>query len=324
MDRDLFVLIQINLDCDPQAQPKTATPKTQLDRWTMPRARPTFGAAVPLHCQTKPVACAERTPIMNTTLIIAFIVLATILVGAFIGVTLRDRLPKHHLTDETKNLVNVSTAVVATVSALVLGLLISNANTSFTRLGGQVTALSAEILRLDQMLRRYGADAEPARKTLLQYAEHKADDLFPDNPADVRLSNPATYELLQRLEDMLLALKPANPRDQWWLAQAMTLAAKIGETRWLIAQQIGQGTPKAFVALLVFWLALLFASFGLFAPPNLTSAITLTLCALAVAGAVGMILELEQGFGGLVRISPEPMRQAVSTLETEPSNQNAP
>jgi len=261
---------------------------------------------------------------MNSTLIIGLMVLAAILVGALVGVKIRDRLPRHHLTDETKSLVTVSTAVVATVSALVLGLLISNANTSFTRLGGEVTALSAQILRLDHMLRRYGADAEPARNMLRQYAEHKAADLFPNDPADVRLSNPSTYEILQRLEDMLLALRPANPRDQWWLAQATTLASKIGETRWLLAQQIAQTTPKAFVALLVFWLALLFASFGLFAPPNSTSAVTLTLCALAVAGAVAMFLELEQGFGGLVRISPEPMRQAVETLETEQSNQNAP
>ena len=261
---------------------------------------------------------------MNNTLIIGLIAFAALLAGAFAGVKARDRLPKHHLTDETKNLVSVSTAVVATVSALVLGLLISNANTSFTRLGGEVTALSAQILRLDHILRRYGADAEPARNTLVQYAEHKAADLFPDDASDVRLSNPATYELLQRVEDMLLTLKPSNPRDQWWLGQAMALAAKIGDTRWMIAQQIGQGTPKAFVALLVFWLALLFASFGLFAPPNLTSAVTLTLCALAVAGAVAMFLELEQGFGGNVRISPEPMRQAVKTLKAEPSNQNSP
>src|SRR6201993_2275840 len=226
---------------------------------------------------------------MNTP-IIGLIAFAAILAGAFAGVEVRQRLPKHHLTDETKNLVSVSTAVVATVSALVLGLLISNANTSFTRLGGQVTALSAEILRLDHILRRYGADAEPARNMLLQYAQHKAADLFPDDRADVRLSNPSTYELLQRLEDMLLALKPANPCDQWWLAQAMALAAKIGDTLWLLAQQIGQGTPKAFVALLVFWLALLFASFGLFAPRNWTSAVILTLCALAAAGAVAIVL----------------------------------
>jgi hypothetical protein len=254
---------------------------------------------------------------MNNPLIIGLVVLAVILAGAFAGVKVRNRLPEHHLTDETRNLVSVSTAVVATVSALVLGLLISNANTSFIRVGGEITNLSAQILRLDRILHRYGPDAEQARNTLLQYAEQKTTDLFPDDPANVHLSNPSTYELLQKLEDLVLALKPANPRDQWWLGQAMALAAKIGETRWLIAQQIGQGTPKTFVALLVFWLALLFASFGLFAPHNLTSAVILTLCALAVSGAVGMFLELEQGFGPLVHVSPQPMRQAVKVLQIQ-------
>jgi len=94
---------------------------------------------------------------MRNPLIIGLIVYAVILAGAFAGWKARDRLPADHLTEETKSLVNMSTAVVATVSALVLGLLISNANSTFTRLGGQVTALSAEILRLDQILRRYGS-----------------------------------------------------------------------------------------------------------------------------------------------------------------------
>src|SRR5215831_9044245 len=254
---------------------------------------------------------------MLNPLIIGLITFAVIQAGAVTGWAIRQRLPKHHLTDETKGLVSVSMAVVATVSALVLGLLISNANTSFSALAGEVTTLSAQILRLDQMLRRYGRDTDPARETLRQYAERKTSDLFPDDPADVSLGNPSTYELLQRLEDSLLDLKPANPRDQWWLGQAMTLAAKIGDTRWLLAQQVGQETPKAFVALLVFWLVFLFASFGLFAPHNLTSAVVLTLCALAVAGAVGGFLELEQGFGRLIRVSPEPMRQAVRVLQVE-------
>src|SRR5246127_3555459 len=98
---------------------------------------------------------------MNNTVFIGLIAFAAILAGAFAGVEVRERLPKHHLTDETKSLVSVSTAVVATVSALVLGLLISNANTTFTRLGGEVTGLSAQILRLDQILRRYGSAADP-------------------------------------------------------------------------------------------------------------------------------------------------------------------
>src|SRR5262249_21672909 len=149
-------------------------------------------------------AQAHTKFLMHNTLIVGFAALAAIIVGTAAGGELRKRLPKDHLTDETKNLVSVSAAVVATISALVLGLLISNANTRFTQLGGEVTGLSAQILRLDHILRRYGAEAEPARNLLLQYAEHKADDLFPNSSTDVRLNNAATYELLQRAEDMLL------------------------------------------------------------------------------------------------------------------------
>jgi hypothetical protein len=154
--------------------------------------------------------------------------------------------------------------VVATLSALVLGLFISNANNTFTAVGGQVRAMSAEILRLDQILGLYGPETAHARELLRHYAERKSIDLFPDNPADVKLNDQSTYEQLQQLEDAVLALKPADARDQWWLGQAMTLAGKIGDSRWLLAQQVGLGTPKEIVALLVFWLALLFASFGLF------------------------------------------------------------
>jgi len=259
---------------------------------------------------------------MQNPLVSGIVVFLILLAGTFAGWTMRQRLPEHHLTDDTKSLVSVSMAVVATVSALVLGLLISNANTSFRALGGDVTTLSAQILRLDNVLRRYGPDTYPARETLRRYAEQKTVDLFPDERADVRLDDPSTYALLQQLEDSMLELKPSNRRDQWWLDQAMTLAGKIGDTRWLLVQQLGQGTPKAVLALLVFWLTLLFASFGLFAPRNLISGATLMLCALAVAGAVGMILELEKGFGGLVHISPQPMRQAAQALETR-SNDTA-
>ena len=100
---------------------------------------------------------------MNNPLIIGAIAFAIILAGTFLGWKVRDYLPEHHLTDETKNLVSLSMTVVATISALVLGLLISNANTSFNRVAGEVTTLSAEILRLDQILRRYGSDTDLER-----------------------------------------------------------------------------------------------------------------------------------------------------------------
>jgi hypothetical protein len=275
--------------------------------------------AVAFHESDSATTCACRE-IRNMTwnpLIAGFVIFVVVLAGAFAGWAMRQRLPEHHFTDETKNVVSVSMAMVATISALVLGLLISNANSSFSALGGEVTTLSSQILRLDRILNRYGSDADSARQTLLQYASQKATDLFPENPRDVHLNNPSTYEILQRLEEEMLELKPANSRDQWWLGQAMTLAGKIGDARWLISQQVGQGTPKAFVGLLAFWLTSLFASFGLFAPRNAITVLFLTLCAISVAGAIGMILELEKGFGAVIHISPQPMRQAVRVLEAE-------
>ena len=260
---------------------------------------------------------------MFTPLAIAVLVFALILAGAFAGAMIRRRVPDHHLTDETKSLVSVSMAVVATISALVLGLLLSNANNSFTTVQGQVISLSAEILRLDQLLRKYGPDTKLAREKLREYAERKRDDLFPNDPADVRLHNQSTYEVLQEVEDLVLAVKPTNARDQWWLGQAMILAAKIGDTRYLLAQHTGHGTPKAVLLLLVFWLTLLFASFTLFAPSNVISTVTMTLCAIAIAGAIGMILELERGFGGLVQVSPQTMNQAVAALQAESTNETA-
>lgn len=248
-------------------------------------------------------------------LFVGFGVLVLLLAGAIIGWAVGQRLPPHNLSDETKTLVSVSMAVVATLSALVLGLSISSANTSFIARSTDVTELSASILRLDQMLRHYGREGDAIREVLRQYTEHKAADLFPEKPSDdVRLDNRSTYELLFKVETMLLDLRPSDSQHQWMEGQAISLAANIGNTRWLLSQRVGQGTPKLFIGLVVFWLTLLFASFGLFAPRNLISIFALALCALAVSGAIELILELERPFTGLVRISPEPMRYAVQVL----------
>src|SRR4051812_22433800 len=258
---------------------------------------------------------------MFSSLIIAVLVFAVVLTGAFAGAMVRRRVSEHHLTDQTRSLVSVSMAMVATIAALVLGLLISNANRSFSNVQGQVISLSSEILRLDQLLRRYGPETKLARETLREYAEKKRADLFPKNPLNVNLANQSTYELLQNVEDLILAIKPPTARDEWWRSQAMLLASRIGESRFLLAQETMQGTPKAVLLLLMFWLTLLFASLTLFAPPNMISTATLTLCALAVAGAIGMILELEHGFGGMVHVSSQPMDRAVFILRADSNDQ---
>ena len=117
---------------------------------------------------------------MLSPLMIGLLVLVVILIGTFAGRTVRRLVPRDHLTEETKSLVSVSMAVVATISALVLGLLISNANNSFIALGGQVTSLSAQIIRLDQILRRYGPDTEPARHIMREPRNISLKICFPE------------------------------------------------------------------------------------------------------------------------------------------------
>jgi hypothetical protein len=92
------------------------------------------------------------------------------------------------------------------------------------------------------------------------------------------------------------------------------MAVNLGQTRWLLFEQSGSSIPIPFLVVLVFWLSLIFVSFGLFAPPNPTMVIALLLGALSVSGAIFLILELDQPFGGLIQISSAPLRNALAHL----------
>src|SRR3954454_24634328 len=131
---------------------------------------------------------------MLSPLSIGLVVFSVILGGAFAGWAVGKRLPRHHANDETKGLVSVAMAVVGTVSALVLGLLISNANSAFIARSSEITVLSANIIRLDRMLRNYGPEANEAREVLRDYAAQKSADLFPANQKQLAdIDNEATY-----------------------------------------------------------------------------------------------------------------------------------
>jgi hypothetical protein len=81
-----------------------------------------------------------------------------------------------------------------------------------------------------------------------------------------------------------------------------------------LAEQTKTGIAIPLLVLVVFWLSLLFLSFGLFAPHNATAILALFLCALAVAGAIEMTLELNVPFRGIIQISSKPMKDALDEI----------
>jgi hypothetical protein len=125
-------------------------------------------------------------------LVIGLISFAAIFGGALIGLFAARRLPGHHLSKETQSAVTVSVAVLGTLSALVLGLMISAANSSFSARAEQVRELSLQLIRMDRNLRRYGPEADNARMKLHDWATANTLQLFPVSGQ----SNPATNKRL--------------------------------------------------------------------------------------------------------------------------------
>ncbi len=240
---------------------------------------------------------------------IASVILLIVFSGALAGVFAGRRLPPPHLSAESKAAVSVSMAVVGTMTALVLGLLISSANTSFGGRNADVARLSLDIVRLDELLRRYGPEADAIRGSLRSFAAMKFQDLFSNGAAMKRnVDNPATDQVLDEVQDRILALKPAGERERWLSAQALQLSAEIGEARASLIRQNLSSLPLPFLGAVVLWLTVLFASFGLFAPRNVTVIVALFLCALAVSSAFKLILDMDTPFEGSLHLSPPPIR----------------
>jgi hypothetical protein len=243
-----------------------------------------------------------------TSLEIGLLIWVAVVSGAILAMLLGRRLPSHHLSSETRSVISASMAVLGTMTALVIGLLISNAYSSFSARAGELAELSADIIQLDGLLRRYGPEATPARQALQRYVEAMTDNL------SHRSSDPVSLGDLNQMQDLILALKPTDSRQHWLVDQSMQIAGDMDQTRRLLSQQNQSTVPLPFLFSIVLWSILLFVSFGLFSPRNVIAFVGLFVCAFAVSSAIKVMLDLVTPFGGNVRISGFPLRLSIDPL----------
>jgi hypothetical protein len=234
--------------------------------------------------------------------------------SAMLGMLIRRKLPESHLGDETKSVATLSMGVVGTLTALVLSLLIATASSTFNNRNQEMTVIAAKVIQLDRLLRRYGPEADDERDLLRRYMAMRFQDLFPQGGAKPVFQNPRTITLFEELEDRLAAMEGHSTQQRWLLSQAQSLTTDLTEVRWLLVEQEGLGIPVPVLLVVLFWLCLLFMSFGLFSPPNATITVVLFLCAVAVAGAIQTILDLSRPFEGVVRVSGQPLRHALDVI----------
>lgn len=179
----------------------------------------------------------------------SLVVLAIVFGSAMLGLLLRRILPQNHMADATRGVVTVSMGVVGTLTALVLGLLIAAASSSFNTKNEEVILISADVIRLDRLLRRYGPEAEGLRDLLRRYTARKIQDLFPEGTTELPNAENSR-QLLEELQDRLAALDASNANQRWLREQALQLVSTITGARWLLVEQnrIGIETP-----LLLLW-----------------------------------------------------------------------
>ena len=246
---------------------------------------------------------------------VGVIIVAILFASAMFAMAAARFLPPHHLNAETKGVVSVSAAVVGTMSALVVGLLISNSSASFTSKTQEVTQISTDVISLDRMLRRYGPETQDLRAMVRRYAEAKTQDLFPKDPSQgPDLENGTTLAVLEQLQEKILVLTPAGPSQRWLQAQAVDLTGAMMAARWHLAQENAVRTPLPLLVLVMFWFVMIFVSFGLFAPRNATAITMIFLSAIAIGGAIRMTTELQIPFEGFIRISGAPMARALDAI----------
>jgi hypothetical protein len=248
-------------------------------------------------------------------LLMSAIVFACVIAGAFLGMFLRNTLPKHHLSEATKDVVKLGTGLIGTITGLVLGLLIASANSTYGTESSQVQQMTANIVVLDQTLAQYGVEAVSARNLMRRAVASMVDRIWRENASPSGESAPFEASAAGlSLFDEILKLSPLNDRQRSLQARAIVTLQEIAKTRLLLFTEAGAAIPVPFLVVLIFWLAIIFASFSLFADNNATTVVALGIFALSASAAIFLILELGQPFTGLMRISSEPLRNALAPL----------
>jgi hypothetical protein len=247
---------------------------------------------------------------MTNPIVLRLIVLACTFGGALLGIFLRTVLPEAHLSADSKDTVRLGMGMVATMTALVLGLLVASAKNFYDTQGSELTQTAANVVLLDRVLAHYGSETKETRDLLRGAVARTLDRISHQEHSQMAPTAPGG----ETLYDKIQALSPTSDTQRALKAQASSMAIDIGKLRWLMFEQASTSVSLPLLVVLILWLTLVFISFGLFAPPNYTVIVTLFLCALSVSGAIFLILAMYTPFQGLMHISSAPLRSALAHL----------
>lgn len=237
------------------------------------------------------------------------------LAGILLGSVMQRTLPKGQLSPDSKEVVKLSLGIVATLAALVLGLLVASAKTTYSAREGEINQITAYVILLDNLLAKYGEGAQAARASLRKAIPPMVDHIWREAQSVLVQSAPfkasaegeAFYQQVQELQ-------PTNDMQRGLKQRIIEVALDLAKARLLLFSHLGSSIPFPFLAVLLLWMTILFAGFSLMAPPNTITLASLIVCALSVSAAIFLILGLDQPFSGLMAIESESLMNALPPL----------
>lgn len=244
---------------------------------------------------------------------ISVIACACVFGGALLGMLLRALLPAHHLKDESKDQLKICMGLIVTMAALLLGLLVASAKSSFDTQKSELTEMSSKVIFVDRILAHYGPETKEARDLLKAAVARTLDLTWPqDRSRPPRLEMPGVGS--DAIYDKIQGLSPKDEDHRLLQSQALSILIDLAKMRWLMFQQQGSAIAMPLLVVVIFWLSVIFVSFGLFAPPNTTVLISFFIGALSVSSAIFLIMEMDSPFEGLIKISSDPLRVALAQM----------
>ena len=245
-------------------------------------------------------------------IIISLVAFACAFGGVLIGLFIHSRLPNDQLDPDSKEAVRVGMALVGTTMALVLGLLIASGKAFYDNQNSEVTQLAADAVLLDKILDHYGPETKEMRDLLRKSAASMLDIMW-DRAGSGR-AHFAAFAESEALFTKVQELSPQNDGQRFLKSQALNTVTRLSQTRLLMVVQGTASVPMPLLAVLVFWLALLYISFGLFVRAKALVVVSLFASALAVCAAILLILDMYQPYAGLIQVSSAPLRAALAQL----------
>lgn len=230
------------------------------------------------------------------------------------GMALRKRLPDQHLDSDSKDTIKLAIGLIATMTALILSFVTATAKSQFDTVDKTIRQSAIEVLALDRVLARYGDETLPIRKNLQTIVRQRLGAMQDESTLKLDPSKAAIRTAPEAMADEIRELQPKNKAQAGLQSDASSLAEKLLQVRWLVFAGAKSSVPSPFVNILIFWLTVIFTSYGLLSPTNRTVVVVHSLCALSVGCAVFLLLEMDDPFTGLIRISLDPIEYACAHL----------